>query len=1387
MNVSMRTKVLPVLGVLIAVPLVVCGWSTLRAEKATTQSLGGDKRYLTYVSTDKPLYRPGETLRVRGVILNAADNTPLAQAVHAVVAIEGPKGDNVASGFMQSQDSVGGFSWVIPNEQAGGEYKIKISYPGLGYAPAERKFDIRAYRAPRLKSQIVFLRDGYGPGDLAGASLHVERAEGGIPEGAKVTAIARVDGTEVFSGTTKVDAKGNCSTSFALPKEIERGEGTLAFVIEDGGVSETATKTIPILLQTLDIQIYPEGGDLVAGLPNRVYIEARQPNGKPADIAGIIVDEDGQQAASLKTEHEGRGRVDFSPAPNKKYSLKITQPSGIKTVYALPETKTTGVMIRPALNVFPKGKPVQVTIMPTRDLKKLKVTLAKREVEVDSTEGPGTWAANELGIYSLSLNPKDADGVLRLTVWDDKDMPIAERLIYREPSKKLNVTVTADKKYFVPGDSVKLTVKTTDDIGNPVSGVVGVNVTDDSVLEMIDKREQSPRLPVMVLLESEVKELADAQIYLDEKDAKAPLAVDLLLGTQGWRRFAFVDAKKFVDEHGAAARRVLAYSESAAKTNLRAEELEFRAEGGAVPVPAAAMAVPRRAGIAAAPPRAVADEKPQAAPRPAQKPAENQPVQRARRQLQVAAEPVLEQQGKQVADFMEKEFAGGKDAKRKVMADKAVAMRNDFVVVREYAHPVRPNRNPTDRVDFTETLYWNAGVKTDEKTGEATVSFALNDSVTTFRVFADGFSSNGALGQGTGKIEAVQPFYIEPKLPLEVTMGDLIGLPVGVVNSIGSDLASATLTASVEGDFKVSELAPFNVGGMSRARQMFNIKVGSVRGKVDFTVHAKANPYEDKVTRSFVVKPSGFPIENAFGGMLGADASVSHVVVIPAGVVPNSITSNIAVYPTPLANMTEALQRLIQEPYGCFEQTSSTTYPLVMAQQYFQSHTGVDPALVARSAEMLDKGYKRLISFECPNKGYEWFAGDPGHEALTAFGLLEFTDMAQVREVDAGMIGRTREWMLKSRDGKGGFKRERRALHTWLTDPDCSNAYICWALLCAGQDAKTIAAEIAAVKEAAAKNPNSYVQSLTANVLALSGDMEGARALMQKLAAKQIKDGSVSNGTMTIVGSGGEALMIETTALATEAWLKDASFAGNVENSIRFLAESCKAGRYGSTQSTVLALRAITAYDKQRARPKAPGKLRIFVDGQSVGGPVSFDQTTQGAIKMPDISELLSTGERKIELKMEGGGSMPYSLAVNFNAIKPASSKECKMDVAVSLTNNTVAEGTVTEANVTVINNSKEPVPTPVAIIGVPGGLEVRHDQLKELVKSGKIDAYEVIGREVVLYWREMKALQKVELPLSLVAAIPGTYTAPASRAYLYYTDEFKNWADPMKVTITPK
>jgi hypothetical protein len=242
-----------------------------------------------------------------------------------------------------------------------------------------------------------------------------------------------------------------------------------------------------------------------------------------------------------------------------------------------------------------------------------------------------------------------------------------------------------------------------------------------------------------------------------------------------------------------------------------------------------------------------------------------------------------------------------------------------------------------------------------------------------------------------------------------------------------------------------------------------------------------------------------------------------------------------------------------------------------------------------------------------------------------------------------------------------------------------------------------------------------------------------------------------------------------------------------VEKAVQWLATRCKDGRYGSTQATVLALKAIVAYDASRAVPKASGEIRLMVDGKFVA-KAPFTPETTGAIVLPDFSHLLLPGDHTIDISMVGGSRMPFSADVAFFSTKPASSKDCPIQLTTTLASDTVKEGETTEIEVTVTNlDPKEGQSMALAIVGLPGGLEPRHEQLKELVKAGAVSAYEVIGRNVVLYFTTMEPAQVTKLRLDTVAAIPGEYTGSASRGYLYYMDEHRHWVGGLKVKIVPR
>src|SRR5206468_9385359 len=114
-------------------------------------------------------------------------------------------------------------------------------------------------------------------------------------------------------------------------------------------------------------------------------------------------------------------------------------------------------------------------------------------------------------------------------------------------------------------------------------------------------------------------------------------------------------------------------------------------------------------------------------------------------------------------------------------------------------------------------------------------------------VLADGFTQNGTLGSSISHVESVQPFSIEPKMPLQVTSGDVIQLPVSIVNGMSRELRGAEVTASGAAGLKFTRLGdnPATLGAKERKRRLLQLQVGAFSGTANLTLDGKAGRYRD--------------------------------------------------------------------------------------------------------------------------------------------------------------------------------------------------------------------------------------------------------------------------------------------------------------------------------------------------------------------------------------------------------------------------------------------------------------------------------------------------------------------------------------------------------------
>jgi hypothetical protein len=409
--------------------------------------------------------------------------------------------------------------------------------------------------------------------------------------------------------------------------------------------------------------------------------------------------------------------------------------------------------------------------------------------------------------------------------------------------------------------------------------------------------------------------------------------------------------------------------------------------------------------------------------------------------------------------------------------------------------------------------------------------------------------------------------------------------------------------------------------------------------------------------------------------------------------------------------------------------------------------------------------------------------------------------MARVHPVDPELIRRTQAFLLSRRDGLGGFRQNTRALHSWGASRQVVNAYIVWALVESDPDdaeRMDLRREIDALKaealdENSAGGKDAYFVALVANVLLQRGDREAAHRLLDRLQEKHVKNGAVTGAVTSVTCSRGRDLEIETTALALLGWLRanDPKYATTIKAATKWISQQRGGyGGFGSTQSTIMALKALILHAKKSARPAEAGEIKLLVAGKEVAARRFTEQDVEViGLDIPNPEAVFKPGERtEVEIVTTAKQAYPFALGYTYTTLTPLSAENCAVAISTKLARTQANEGDTVPLAVTLENRQQQGQGMAVAIIGLPAGMKVPTDlkQLTDLREKGQVSYFEIRGRELILYWRALAPAQKVELSVDLVCDVPGVYRGPASRGYLYYNADHKHWVEPLSVTIAP-
>ena len=702
------------------------------------------------------------------------------------------------------------------------------------------------------------------------------------------------------------------------------------------------------------------------------------------------------------------------------------------------------------------------------------------------------------------------------------------------------------------------------------------------------------------------------------------------------------------------------------------------------------------------------------------------------------------------------------------------------------------------RAYFPEALYINPEIITDQD-GAASITIPIADSITTWRMAMLASTPHGALGTGTSSLKVFQDFFVDLDLPVTLTQGDRVSIPVAVYNYSGGRGDISLKLQSDDWFSLVDDVSEKSlvVGSSEVGGSQFTLEARRI-GKFKLTLSARMHGGEERadvVVREIEVIPNGREHSLVFNGRL--ENTAQHELNFPATAIPDASKILVRLYPGPLSQVIEGMDSILRMPGGCFEQTSSSTYPNVLALDYMKRTKKLTPEVHAKAEGYIGNGYQRLLTFEVPGGGFSWFGNAPANKILTAYGLMEFSDMSKVYDVDPRLISRTQQWLAGQQQADGSWKPDTTFINEGATNRFNSDvlritAYLAWSLENTGSQGPAVDKAKQFVESHMSAKLDAYTLAVIANFAVDYGkDRDFTRQAMQLLLdARTEKDEQAWwSADETGVYSTGSSASVETTGLAAQALLKWGEAPGTVRKAMSYIAAKKDAsGAWGTTQATIMALRALLLATEKGAAD-VRGTLQVLLNGESVEklalSPENNDLLHQFVFK-----DLSAKGPNTVEIRFEGKGGLAYQVVGSYFLPwdeKPAN-EPLSIDVAYDRTH--LAQDDIATATATIRNNLPKSANMVMVDLGIPPGFDLLSEDLQTYVektasqKSARLEKFSLTATQAILYFNSIPSGETLALHFRLRAKYPIRARTFHSRVYEYYDPEVSSLARPVQLEV---
>jgi len=272
------------------------------------------------------------------------------------------------------------------------------------------------------------------------------------------------------------------------------------------------------------------------------------------------------------------------------------------------------------------------------------------------------------------------------------------------------------------------------------------------------------------------------------------------------------------------------------------------------------------------------------------------------------------------------------------MADGSIAIDSlELAEESADAEPVAPEVMPTVRKDFADSAYWAASVETDS-TGLAEVKFPMPENLTNwvFKVWSLGHGVR--VGDGSAEAVTRKNLLVRLQTPRFLVERDEVIISANVHNYL-PESKQVRVRLELDGDY-LSSLAEgeqlesvVEIEANGEQRIDWRLKANR-EGLATLRALAISDQESDAMQLEVPVKVHGIQKLIPHSGVIALDAAkAAFEVTVPEQRRVSSTRLEVQFSPTLAGAMVDALPYLIDYPYGCTEQTLNRFLPAVLTQQ----------------------------------------------------------------------------------------------------------------------------------------------------------------------------------------------------------------------------------------------------------------------------------------------------------------------------------------------------------------------------------------------------------------------------------------------------------------------